>query len=70
MEHEKCLKLDLKAVYEGETSRNCYVRGLEHLDGLSKEKEDNPLWKHCQIQHGGRMVKFKIICLKSLKLPF
>ena len=70
IECEECLKLDLKAVYQGEIGRNCYSRGLEHLDGLSKEKEDNPFWKHCQIQHGGLKVKFKMICLKSFKTAF
>ena len=70
IECEECLKSDLKAVYHGETGRNCYSRGLEHLDGLSKEREDNPLWKHCQIQHGGLKVKFKMICLKSFKTAF
>ena len=70
IECEECLKSDLKAVYQGETGRNCYSRGLEHLDGLSKEKEDNPLWKYCQIQHGGLKVKLKMICLKSFKTAF
>ena len=64
------MKSDLKAVCEGETGRNCYSRGLENVEGLSKEKEDNPLWKHCQIQHGGQKVRFKMICLKSFKTAF
>ena len=70
IECEECKKSDLSAVYEGETGRNCYSRGLEHLEGLSKEKEDNPLWKHCQLQHGGVKVKFKMVCLKSFKTAF
>ena len=60
----------MKAVYEGETGRNCYSRGLEHIAGLNNEKDDNPLWKHCQIQHDGRKVDFKMICLKSFKTAF
>ena len=40
IECEECKKSDLSAVYEGETGRNCYSRGLEHLEGLIKEKED------------------------------
>ena len=59
IECEECAKSDLKAVYEGETGSNCYSRGLEHVEGLSKEKEDNPLWKHCQIQHGGQKEIFQ-----------
>ena len=70
IECEECAKTELKAVYEGETGRNCYSRGLEHMEGLSKEKEDNPLWKHCEIQHNGLKVKFKMICLKSFKTAF
>ena len=70
IECEECIKSDLRAVYEGETGRNCYSRGLEHVEGLSKEKDDNPLWKHCQIQHNGLKVKFKMVCLKSFKTAF
>ena len=60
----------MSAVYEGEKGRNGYIRGLEHPDGICKEKEDNSLWKHFQIQHGGLKVKFKMVCLKSLKTAF
>jgi hypothetical protein len=70
LECEECPKNDLTAVYQGETGRNCYSRGLEHLAGLKNEKEDNPLWKHCQIQHMGQKVAFKMVCLKSFKTAF
>ena len=70
VECQECLKSELRAVYEGETGRNCYSRGLEHIAGLNNEKDDNPLWKHCQIQHDGRKVDFKMICLKSFKTAF
>ena len=70
IECEECPKSNLTAAYEGETGRNGYTRGLEHLAGLSSEKEDNPLWKHCQIQHSGVKVAFKMICLKSFKTAF
>ena len=66
----ECETENLKAVYIGETGRNGYARGLEHQDGLEKEKEDNPLWKHCQIQHSSRKVQFKMTCLKSFKTAF
>ena len=55
----------MKALYVGETGRNKYARGLDYQEGLDKEKEDNTLWKHCQIQHGGRKVQF-VRKLKSL----
>ena len=64
------MKSDLKAIYEGKTGRNCYSCGLDHVEELSKEKEDNPLWKHCQIQNGGKKVKLKMIGLKSFKTAF
>ena len=40
LECEECEKNDQKAVYEGETGRSCYCRGLEHVARLSKEKDD------------------------------
>ena len=40
------------------------------MDGLSSEKEDNPLLKHCQLLHNGVKVMFKMICLKSFKTAF
>ena len=70
LECEECEKNNLKAVYEGETGRNCYSRGLEHMAGLSNEKDDNPLWKHCEIQHDGRKVAFKMVCLRSFKTAY
>ena len=70
MECEECEKFDMKAVYEGETGRNCYSHGLEHLAGLSSEKDDNPLWNHCQIQHNGQKVAFRMICLRSFKTAY
>ena len=67
---QECLSQNIKAIYVGETGRNGYARGLEHEDGLEKQKDDNPLWKHCLIQHGGRQVKFKMTCLQSFKTAF
>ena len=54
----------------GETGRNGYSRGLEHLAGLRNKKEDIPLWKHCLIQHNGQTVRLKMVCLKSFKTAF
>ena len=67
---QECMSVNVKAIYIGETGRNGYARGLEHQEGLDKEREDNPLWKHCQIQHGGRKVKFVMKCLKSFRTSF
>ena len=37
LEYKECPKFNLKAVYEGETGRNGYSRGLEHLAGLRRK---------------------------------
>ena len=60
----------ITSTYHGETGRNGYSRGLEHLAGLRNKKEDNLLWKHCLVQHNGQTVKLKMVCLKSLKTVF
>ena len=52
--------------YEGETGCNCYSRGLEHQDGLRNE-QDNPLWKHCTLEHGGEKVEFTMTALGSFR---
>ena len=53
--------------YEGETGCNPYSRGLEHQDGLRNEQEDNPLWKHCTLEHGGEKVDFTMTALGSFR---
>jgi hypothetical protein len=45
-------------LYHGESSKSGYERGLQHADGLRKEKEDNVMWKHSAIHHGGVHAKF------------
>ena len=62
-----CLDSGKKAIYEGETGRNCYSRGLEHQDNLSKELDDSPLWKHCSLEHGGEKVQFTMKALRSYR---
>ena len=66
----ECSKEDLVATHHGETGRNGYSRGLEHVADLGARKSTSPLWKHCEIQHGGRVVDFKMTCLKSFKSSF
>ena len=51
--------------YSGETGRNSYSRGLEHQDNLKGEKEDSPLWKHCQLKHDGVKQAFTMKVLRS-----
>ena len=40
-------KMDAKSTeYEGETARNADIRGVEHMNYLRLEDEENPLWKN------------------------
>ena len=65
----ECPNVKIEAAYEGETARNPYSRGLEHLKDLENKSEKSPLWKHCTIQHEGRTVNFKMEALRSFKYP-
>ena len=46
-----CGKEDCKYIYIGESSRNAYCRGKEHLLGLVKKEEDSALYKHITDDH-------------------
>jgi hypothetical protein len=46
------------SIYYGETGRSAYERGTEHTRDVRKEDENSPLWKHCEIVHGGEHVDF------------
>ena len=60
MRCETCHKDGRLSTYAGETGRNGYSRGKEHLDALRLEDEENPLWKHCLIEHGGVKAEFSM----------
>ena len=64
---KRCQEDNRKAIYEGETGKNSYSRGLEHQDGLRLEHEDNPLWKHCTLEHDREKVQFQMKALRSFK---
>ena len=66
----KCPETNMSAKYDGESGNNGFTRGLDHQDGLDKKREVNPLWKHCEIQHNGEKVNFKMVCLKSFPSAF
>ena len=46
--------------YEGESGSNGYSRGGEHSTALELKQEDNALWKHCLVAHGGEKVEFSM----------
>ena len=45
-------------IYIGETSRNAYTRGKEHLASLSRREENSVLWKHSKEKHNGSIPQF------------
>ena len=55
---QECGEDQVIAHYKGETSRNMYTRGLEHLGQLKSKKTDSPLWSHCQSHHSSKVVNF------------
>ena len=61
---EACHTAGKPVVYEAETGRNTYSRGLEHQSNLRNKTPESPLWKHYQLEHGGQIQAF---VLKTLK---
>ena len=57
---ETCLRSGRTSTYDGETGRNCFCRGKEHQDALRLEDQENPLWKHCVLEHGGIKADFSM----------
>ena len=55
--------------YEGEAARNAFTRGIEHRDALRLEDEENALWKHCLVQHGGIKAEFSMKVIKVYRSP-
>ena len=43
-------------MYIGETGRNAYTRGLEHLEGILRKSEDSVFHRHNVEGHDGRLV--------------
>ena len=54
---EEC---QIKDLYDGETSYNCYTRGGEHLQKYLNNHPKSMLIEHCNIAHNGRRVGFKM----------
>ena len=57
------------AIYEGETSRNAFTRGMEHLDAIRLQDEDNALWKHCLVVHDGIEAQFSMQVVGVYRTP-
>ena len=56
----KCEALGIIAEYKGETARNMYSRGREHLDDLRLKSDSSCMWAHCKKVHGSRVVEFSL----------
>ena len=50
---EECKRANKTVEYWGETGRDCFSRGGEHLKGCRERKDDNPMWKHLWDSHKG-----------------
>ena len=50
-----CEKEGCQHIYIGESSRNAYMRGREHLSGLMNEKDSSALYRHVKDHHNGVM---------------
>ena len=62
-----CQRDGFKSIYEGETGRNGFTRGLEHLAALRLQDEENAMWKHCLVEHDGREAEFEMKILRTFK---
>ncbi len=54
---ENCKKKD---IYHGETSYSAFTRGREHLEKLDRRDPKSMLYNHCQNEHEGNIVQFKM----------
>ena len=52
---EECKKQERNVEYWGETRRDCFTRGGEHIKGCREKGEENPMWKHIWESHQGEM---------------
>ena len=53
--------------YHGETSRNGYTRGMEHMKAYRRREDGSFMWKHCANKHGGEERTFKMKIDRTFK---
>ena len=61
---EECTTKGSKSIYWGETGRDGYVRGGEHLKGCNEKNDENALWKHIQGEHRGEGKGYEIFMMR------
>ena len=52
--YDECKRKERNVEYWGETGRDCFSRGEEHVKGCKEKNVDNPMWKHIWESHEGR----------------
>ena len=58
-----------KATYWGESARNGFTLGKEHLSAIRNKNEENAMWKHCVKHHRGDRAEFKMKITSTFKDP-
>ena len=51
-----CGEQGLTNIYAGETGKNLFNRGANHINDVEKKRTNSPLWKHIVEKHNGAMV--------------
>ena len=51
IECKLCKERKVRRSYEGETARNGYIRGKEHLKGWKNKNKNSVLYRHAQTDH-------------------
>ena len=59
----KCNNCNSK--YCGETARNAYTRGKEHMKLLHEKEQNSPLWSHCLKEHNGHIQQFTMNVVRT-----
>ena len=57
----RCLECEARGIdaeYKGETARNMYCRGKEHLQDYRSRSEASVMWAHCKKVHESQPVEF------------
>merc|ERR1712016_50216 len=55
-----CQRAGRKTCYCGESGKNGYTRGGEHRAACRLKNEENALYKHCLLEHGGMQAEFSM----------
>ena len=62
---ETCRRAGKMTEYEGESGYNGFTRGCEHEDAVRLGDQNNALYKHCVLEHGGAKAEFSMRALAS-----